>query len=262
MKNNKQFSIHFKWIGAATWVLNINNLKIACDPVLCPKDTVQIYGPGLKSKRLTEPVFDEDDFKNIDIWLISHEHEDHLDKHGLLKIDPEAIIVANKKAKRILQAIRPNNLNIVRCGQVLSYEIDGLSIEIKAMPTVHASNPFMAFLLGGGNGYWLNIKKKNAVLKIYVSGDTISHKKVIKALHGHKADILIPNVGAPYQNAFGGPFTFTVKTLQSIVDTIKPDIIFPVHFGTFSHFRETSSTIKAWTDERVKIFVEGDCFQN
>jgi L-ascorbate metabolism protein UlaG (beta-lactamase superfamily) len=101
-----------------------------------------------------------------------------------------------------------------------------------------------------------------ACLENVSSGDTIGHKKVINALHGHKTDILIPNVGAPYQNAFGGPFTFKVKTLQSIVDTIKPDIIFPVHFGTFSHFRESSSTIKSWTDQRVKIFVEGNCFQN
>ncbi len=262
MENNKQFIIQFKWIGAATWVLNINGLKIACDPVLCPKNTVHKYAPGLKSKRLTEPVFDEDDFKNIDIWLISHEHEDHLDKHGLSKIDPETIIVANKKAKKVLQTIYPKNLNIVRCGQVLSYKIDELTVEIKTMPTVHASNSIMASLIGGGNGYWLNIKKKDAILKIYVSGDTINHKKVLNALHGWKADILIPNIGAPFQNAFGGPYTFTIKTLQSVIDTIKPDIILPVHFGSFSHFHESSSTIKAWADKRVKIFAEGDCFQN
>lgn len=262
MENHQQFKIHFKWIGAATWVLNINDLKIACDPVLCPKDTVQIYGPGLKSKRLTEPVFDEDDFKNVDIWLISHEHEDHLDKYGLSKIDAEAMIVANKKAKNILEKIQPKNLNILRCGQVLSYEIDGLSIEIKAMPTVHGSNSLMAFLLGGGNGYWLNIKKKDASLQIYVTGDTINHKNVINSLHGYKADILIANIGAPFQKAFGGPFTFTVKTLQSVIDTIRPDVILPVHFGTFTHFRESSKTIKEWTAERVKISVEGDCFQN
>lgn len=262
MLKNKQFNIHFKWIGCATWVLNIDDLKIACDPVLCPKNTVQTYAPGLKSKRLTEPVFDEDDFKDIDIWLISHEHEDHLDEQGLSKIDPESIIIANKKAKKTLQTIHPENLNIVQCDQVLTFKIDGLTVEITAMPAVHASNSLMAFLLGGGNGYWINIKKKDAVLKIYVSGDTINHKKVINALHGCKADILIANIGAPFQNAFGGPFTFTTKTLQSVVDTIKPDIILPVHFGTFSHFRESSSTIKAWTDERVKIFTEGDCFQN
>jgi L-ascorbate metabolism protein UlaG (beta-lactamase superfamily) len=262
MENIKRFRIHFKWIGSATWVLNINDLKIACDPVLCPKGTVQTYARGVKSKRLTDPVFEKDDFQNIDIWLISHEHEDHLDEYGLSKINPEAIIVANKKAKKVLQTIQPKNLHIVRWDQVISFRIKGLTVEIKAMPTVHASNPLTAFFLGGGIGYWLTIRNEDAELRIYVTGDTISHKKVINALHGYKADILIPNIGAPFQSAFGGPLTFTIKTLQSVIDTIKPDVILPVHFGTFSHFHESSSTIRGWTDERVKIFVEGDCFQN
>ena len=262
MENIKRFKIHFKWIGAATWVLKIDDLKIACDPVLCPKDTIHKYAPGRNSKRLTEPVFDEEDFKNVDIWLISHEHEDHLDKHGLSKIDAEAIIVANKKAERILQTIEPTNLNIVQYNQVLTFEMGELTVEIKAMPTVHASNALLAFVLRGGNGYWLNIKKKDALLQIYVTGDTINHDKVINTLHGYKADILIANIGAPFQNTFGGPVTFTIKTLQTIIDTIRPDVILPVHFGSFTHFQESSQTIKAWPDERVKIFVEGDTFQN
>jgi N-acyl-phosphatidylethanolamine-hydrolysing phospholipase D len=262
MKNNKQFNIHFKWIGSATWVLSINDLKIACDPVLCPKDTVQVYGPGSKSKRLTDPVFEESDFQNIDLWLISHEHEDHLDKYGLSKIDPEAIVVSNKKAGKIIQKIHPKQLDVVKQGQELSYDLKGLTVEIKVMPAVHASNFLMAYILGGGNGYWLNIRNKDAVLKIYITGDTISHNKVINALHGYKADILIPNIGAAFQNAFGGPYTFTTKTLQKIIDATRPDVILPVHFGTFAHFYESSTTVKEWNDKRVKIFSEGDCFKN
>ncbi len=213
MGNIKKFKIHFKWVGSATWVLCINDLKIACDPVLCPKGTVQTYAPGFKSKRLTDPVFEKDDFQNIDLWLISHEHEDHLDKQGLSKIKQDSIIVANQKAKKILQKIHPKNLNIVKWGQVLSFESKGLTIEIKTMPTVHAGNPLTAFFLGGGNGYWLTIKNGDNELKIYVSGDTVCHKKVINALEGYKADILIPNIGAPFKNAFGGPFTFSIKKL-------------------------------------------------
>ncbi len=60
MNDKKPFNFHFKWIGAATWIMKINELKIACDPVLCPKNTVQQYAPGYKSKRLTEPVFEEE----------------------------------------------------------------------------------------------------------------------------------------------------------------------------------------------------------
>ena len=262
MTNNQEFKIHFKWIGSATWVLNINEVKIACDPVLCPKGTVQTYAPGFRSKRLTDPVFDTDDFQNIDIWLISHEHEDHLDTHGLSKIDEKSIIIANKKSKKILQTIHPENLHIVRYPQTLSFTIKGMTVEIQVMPAVHASNPLTAFFLGGGNGYWLTIKKDDAECNIYVTGDTVSHKKVLDAIAGHEADILIPNIGAPFRNAFGGPFTFTTKTLQPVIDAVKPDVILPVHFGSFSHFHESHSIIKSWADDRMKIFTEGDCYKN
>jgi N-acyl-phosphatidylethanolamine-hydrolysing phospholipase D len=261
MDDKKPLNFYFKWIGSATWVMRINELKIACDPVLCPKNTVQHYAPGFNTIRLTDPVFEEDDFKNIDIWLISHEHEDHLDKYGLAKVDPETIIVANRKAEKIFNEIRPKKLYLVKYNQILSYQLKGLSVEIKVMPTVHASNPLMAYFLSGGNGYWLTIKNKDAQLPIYVTGDTVKHEKVMNAIRGLKADILIPNMGDAWRNYFGGPLTFSIKTLQPVIDTIKPEIILPVHFASFAHFPETSSTIKAWNNEKVKIFTEGDCFQ-
>lgn len=261
MENSNKFNLHFKWIGAATWVLRINELKIACDPVLCPKGTLQTYAPGFKSKRLTEPVFDKDDFAATDLWLISHEHEDHLDKPGLAEIDPGSLIVANKKSKKILQTIHPEKLNIVKPDQVLSFQVKGMDIEIKTMPAVHASNPLTAFFLGGGNGYFLTIKEGKKTLKIYITGDTTCHKKVLTALNGYTADILIPNVGAAFKNAFGGPFTFSIESLRPVIETIRPDLIFPVHFGSFSHFGEPASAVQNWADDRVKIAAEGDSFQ-
>lgn len=262
MNNVDLFTIDFKWVGAATWVLSIDEMKIACDPVLCPKGTVQTHAPGFNSTRLTEPVYDGEDFENVDLWLISHEHEDHLDGHGLAQIRPEAHIVSNKKSEKVLGTIQPKNHMAARPGQILTYRMKGLSIDVNVMPAVHGSNFLSALLLGGGNGYWLKIRKETAELDIYVTGDTVSHPKVLAALNGRKADILIPNIGAPFQNVFGGPFTFTVKDLQPVIDTVRPDIILPVHFGTFSHFQESHQAIRSWGDERVKIFKEGDTFQN
>jgi len=33
----------FNWIGGATFVLSIGDLNIACDPVLCEKETIQDF---------------------------------------------------------------------------------------------------------------------------------------------------------------------------------------------------------------------------
>ena len=55
-------NVEFKWIGGATWILDVQGLRIACDPVLCPAGTVQDYG-FFSSKRLNDPVFADDDFE-------------------------------------------------------------------------------------------------------------------------------------------------------------------------------------------------------
>jgi L-ascorbate metabolism protein UlaG (beta-lactamase superfamily) len=59
-------NIEFKWIGGATWILDVQGLRIACDPVLCPARTVQDYG-FFSCKRLNDPVFADNDFENMAI---------------------------------------------------------------------------------------------------------------------------------------------------------------------------------------------------
>ena len=65
----------FYWIGGATFILSIGNLNIAVDPVLCTKGIVQDYF-WFKSRRIEEPVYNERDFDNIDLCLITHNHKD------------------------------------------------------------------------------------------------------------------------------------------------------------------------------------------
>jgi N-acyl-phosphatidylethanolamine-hydrolysing phospholipase D len=93
--------ILFHWIGGATFVMTIGNLNIACDPVLCERGKIQDYF-WFKSKRLEEPMYDEKTFSNIDLWLITHNHEDHLDSIGLSKIESDCIVVSNGNASKKL----------------------------------------------------------------------------------------------------------------------------------------------------------------
>jgi L-ascorbate metabolism protein UlaG (beta-lactamase superfamily) len=78
--------LKFIWIGGASFVSGIGNLNIACDPVLCPKGTVQDFF-WFKTKRPETLNYTSETFKNIDLWLISHNHEDHSDKIGLSKME-------------------------------------------------------------------------------------------------------------------------------------------------------------------------------
>src|SRR3989338_3900316 len=100
-------------IGGATFVYSISTnqnekLTIACDPVLCPKGQVHDYGL-FKSTRLQEPELEgEGDLKDVDIWLLTHGHEDHLDIFGFQKIlsgKSNSIIIAHPSVENLLKKV-------------------------------------------------------------------------------------------------------------------------------------------------------------
>jgi L-ascorbate metabolism protein UlaG (beta-lactamase superfamily) len=93
--------VEFQSIGGATFVITIGDLKIACDPVLCAKGTILDFF-WFKSRRVESPVFDNTTFKDVDLWLITHNHADHLDDAGLSVIGHHSTVVCNKNSFRKL----------------------------------------------------------------------------------------------------------------------------------------------------------------
>lgn len=251
------FDIQFKWIGGSTWVLELENLKIACDPVLCPAGTLQDY-TYFKAKRYTSPSFDKQDFENIDFWLLTHGHEDHIDAYGVTKIEPQVPVFAEANTKRWLKLIYKRQVDFMKWGQIQEFKKGDLTVKIEAIPCVHASNSLAALFAGSVNGYWLEVSSKGKQLSIYITGDTIVHTKVTKVLEGRRVDVLIPNVGGGGLGLFGGPYTFTTKGLIEVMDIIKPKKVLPVHHSTFSHYKEPIEKLYRLQDERVLQFEEGD----
>jgi len=111
----------FKWIGGATWTLSLDGLKIACDPVLCKAGTVQDYF-WFTSRRLNDPAFTGSDFEGVDLWLLTHGHEDHLDTEGLKVISGSQKIIANvggAKKGTWMGSLTLTSKMLKRFGQVL-----------------------------------------------------------------------------------------------------------------------------------------------
>ena len=252
-------NIEFKWVGGSTWILKIQNLKIACDPVLCPAGTIQDY-KLFKTKRLEDPVFAEDDFENIDLWLITHGHEDHLDQAGLSRIKQGCQVVTHKNALARLRKIKEAEIKVLSWGERASYEIKGFNISLEAIPAVHGVNPIVALLAGGVNGYWLDISARDASRSIYVTADTVSHSKVIQALQGRHADFLIPNMGAAKKGSWMGTLTLSANMLRRITNIIKPNLCIPVHFGTFEHYVEPITEVKKLQDNAIVILRPGQIY--
>ena len=228
---------HLKWVGGATWVLNVGKIKIACDPVLCAKGAVQDYR-FFKSERLDKPVYTRDDFKGVDFWLITHPHEDHLDMRGLAVIGDAPIVSPVPLGKK-------KNTTVLKWGDTHLMDIPGKgSIGITAIPAIHSIHSLLGGMIGNGNGYLLGYDDGNGAYNIYVSGDTLIHGRVVRALMGKPVDLAILNtgnavLGGGLLSRIAGRITMNKKDVAKFDRLFHPKTILPVHWGTFSHYRET-----------------------
>lgn len=234
--------IKFKWIGGATWVMQIGSIKIACDPVLCPKGHVQDY-KFFKSTRLNSPEFKDADFQDIDFWLLTHNHEDHLDQDGFKYIDNESHIIAHPGVKKQFDKEKYTNTHYLKSSQFFEWEGDQFNITISSVPAYHARSPFWAKIVGNGNGYLLKIEKKNTLYSIYVTGDSVFQPHHAEWFHGEKINMIIANAGSahvqfpPLYKAVGR-ITNNSEDIKNMADVLQPEVLIPVHWGTFSHYTE------------------------
>lgn len=246
----------FTWIGGATWILDIQGVRIACDPVLCPAGTIQHYG-FFRSTRLNEPVYAPHDFQQIDLWLITHAHEDHLDDHGVRCIARDANIITHANAVRILEKTGHTNLTMLRWGEYQTLRVRDILVTIEAIPAIHSPNPLVAFFAGGVNGYWLTFQTDNQRVEIYITGDTVLHPRLLRAISGRRADILIPNLGAAKKDSWMGPLTLSADMLDRLLKELEPNVCIPVHFGTFEHYVEPITEVEAWNNPNILILQPG-----
>lgn len=251
-----QFELEFHWVGGATWILTVDGVKIACDPVLCPAGTVQDYG-WFRSRRLEAPVYVEEDFRDVDLWLITHQHDDHLDWKGLAYIGACSHVVTHANALPKLRQARCPSVTPLAWYQQHRLTIKGYDLVIEAMPAVHGINPVSAWFAGGVNGYWVNLTRNQATRSVYVTGDTVTAKPVLNALQGRRADLLIPHMGAAKQGSWIMALTLSAQMLRQMKELLQPTVTVPVHFGTFEHYVEPIAKVAAWHDETIRILTPG-----
>jgi L-ascorbate metabolism protein UlaG (beta-lactamase superfamily) len=246
----------FNWIGGASFILSIGNLNIAIDPVLCKKGSVQDYF-WFKSARIEEPIYNDNTFKNIDLWLITHNHEDHLDSIGLSKIEKTSKVVSNKNASAKLKNNKITDISVLSWSESKKYKVKGFDIEVEAIPAIHGVSPISALMAGKVNGYYLTISDSKEKVRIYITGDTVYKNRVIKILKNKDIDLLIPNMGAAKQGSWIMSLTLNSSMLAKMISKLNPKTVIPVHYGTFEHYTEPIECIKSLNNDKIKFIDVG-----
>jgi len=195
------------FIGHGTLILTFNEKIIHLDP----------YG------RLA----DYSTLPKADIILITHEHGDHFDLKVIKMLGNEktSLILTKNCAKDISRGI------VMKNGDILT--VQGLKIEaVPAYNIVHKRDNKEPFHPQGiGNGYIMTFGDK----RLYIAGDTENIPEM-KELADIDIAFLPMNL----------PYTMTPEMVAEAARMIKPQILYPYHYGN----TDTSKLVELLKDEK------------
>ena len=199
--------LKISFIGHGTLLFTFNEKYIHVDP----------YG------RLA----DYSSLPKADIILITHEHGDHFDPKviKMLRTEETSLILSENCAKDI------SGGTVMKNGDIQT--VQGLKIEaIPAYNIVHKRGNGEPFHPQGiGNGYIITFGDK----RVYVAGDT---ENIPEMKELGKIDIAFLPMNLPY--------TMTPEMVADAVKAIKPQILYPYHYGN----TDTSKLVELLKDDK------------
>ena len=185
LKDNSK-NDYIAWIGHATFLIKLGDITIITDPLFSKNTGPLIFGP----KRYVDPAIDISEVPKTDIFLLTHNHYDHLDVNAIRKFPhKEAKVITPLKLSKYFT--RYKDVNELDWYQQIKINED---LQITLLPAVHWSK---RSLFDTNKTLWGNylIEYKNK--KILFACDT-GVGKVYKKL-GNKygpIDITFINIGA------------------------------------------------------------------
>lgn len=232
-------------IGNATFTISVDEtVTFAMDPALDVKGSS--LGFGIYRKK--EPVYNETTFDNIDFWLLTHAHLDHIDVPGVKVIERHVPIIAAPSCKKTLNKLGvSNHVEYIDWNEQTTFEKDGHVFEITAIPAYHGYGKLVVKLMTRVNGYMIRIRKGNETKVIYVTSDTVYNQKVVDVLKrsGH-VDMLIANLGeakAPLP-VTRKPITMDLQSLKQFAELTEAKYVIPLHIDDYSHFSTKRSEVE------------------
>ena len=160
-----------------------------------------------------DPFQMKEEPKDADFVLITHDHYDHFSPEDIVKVSKaDTILVVPEKMAAKAREVSGMVGKIETVKPSVYREMGGLEFEtVPAYNTLKPFHPKSAEWVG----YILRIDGK----RIYIAGDTDATKEA-KAVKCDTA--LVP---------IGGTYTMDAKKAAELINTIRPDVAIPVHYG-------------------------------
>ena len=151
---------------------------------------------------------------DADFIFVTHDHYDHFSPEDIRKAaKPDSILIVPEKMAGKAQEVSDAVGRIETVKPAVNRDINGL--EFETIPAYNLLKPFHP-----RSAEWVGYVLMTGGRRIYIAGDTDATKEA-KAV---KCDIAIVPIG--------GTYTMDAKKAAELVNTIRPDIAVPVHYGS------------------------------
>ncbi len=167
--------------------------------------------------------------------LITHDHYDHFSPESIEKVaNGNTILVVPEKMEKKAREAAGLVGKVVTVKPGVYRELEGLEFE-----TVPAYN--LLKLFHPKNAEWVGYILRLDGKRIYVAGDTDATKEA-KAV---KCDIALVPVG--------GTYTMDAKKAADLINTIRPDVAIPVHYGSVVGSPKDGEVFAQHVNDMIKV---------
>ena len=217
---------YIAWIGHATFLIKLGNTTIITDPVFSKNAGPLIFGPD----RFTEPALNLDEIPKTDLFLLTHNHYDHLDKSTIRKFPfKDAKVLLPLKLGKYFKP-RFKDINEMDWYDEIKLNND---LKITFLPAVHWSK---RSLTDTNKTLWGNFLIEYKGKKILFACDT-GYGNIYKDL-GEKygpIDITMINIGAyNFKPMFDKSIYHTTpEEALNVAQDLKSKKVIGMHWGTF-----------------------------
>lgn len=179
-----------------------------------------------------DPFKIENESHDADLVFITHDHFDHYSPEDIEKVVTNNTIIVAPKTVKALSKMR--NTILVEPNQI--YEVQGIKIE--TIPAYNVNKQFHP-----KENEWVGYIIEIGDTRYYIAGDTDitpENKQV-------ECDIaLIP---------VGGTYTMTPEEAAELVNTIKPAIAIPTHYGSIVGEKEDGEKFKRLLNSKIECII-------
>lgn len=226
-----------KYLGGATYLLEIGSFRLLTDPGFDPDGTEKSEGPGHVLTKIMAPPVPVEAVGRIDAVLLSHQqHYDNLDISGRALLPKVGRVLTTPESAAALGG----NAEGLASGESTELVNDqGESIRVTATVALHGLSDEVRQATGDVTGFVLEWDGQDGAL--YVTGDTVWFDDIVEV--GRRFDIgtVILHMGAAKVPAAGdNALTMTSEEGARLTRALDAKVAFAAHFEGWAHYTDSS----------------------